>query len=104
DVTQVERDNLVKDAMRRSERWRMMREEGKSEEAIVKSFEVPTEMSIFTWNGIQDTVMSPRDSILHYKSFLQTGMMSMVPQTGEVKAWVGGINFKHFKYDHVKQG
>src|SRR5690606_1364054 len=75
DVTQVERDNLVKDAMRRSERWRMMREEGKSEEAIVKSFEVPTEMSIFTWNGIQDTVMSPKDSILHYKSFLQTGMM-----------------------------
>ena len=104
DVTQAERNDIIMDAMRRSERWRLMKEEGKSNEAIIKSFEVPTEMSVFTWKGVQDTVMTPRDSILHYKSFLQTGMMSMVPQTGEVMAWVGGIDFKHFKYDHVKQG
>src|SRR5690606_27130172 len=104
DITLDEREKLLRDAMRRSERWRMMREEGKSDETILKSFDVETEMSVFTWNGIRDTVMTPRDSILHYKSHFQTGMMSMVPQTGEVKAWVGGINFKHFKYDHVKQG
>lgn len=104
DITLEEREKLLRDAMRRSERWRMMREEGKSDETILKSFDVETEMSVFTWNGIKDTVMTPRDSILHYKSHFQTGMMSMVPQTGEVKAWVGGINFKHFKYDHVKQG
>ena len=104
DVTQEERNNIIRDAMRRSERWRMMKEEGKSNEEIINSFDVETEMSVFTWKGVRDTVMTPKDSILHYKSFFQTGMMSMVPQTGEVKAWVGGINFKHFKYDHVKQG
>lgn len=104
DVTQQERDKIVQDAMRRSERWRILSSLGKSAEEIQKSFDVETKMSVFTWNGVKDTVMTPRDSILHYKSFLNTGMMSMVPQTGEVKAWVGGINFKHFKYDHVKQG
>ena len=61
-------------------------------------------MRVFSWKGTIDTVMTPRDSILYYKAFLQAGMMSMVPQTGEVKAWVGGIDFKHFKYEHVKQG
>ena len=62
-------------------------------------------MRIFSWENEQDidTLMTPRDSILYYKSFLNAGMMSMEPQTGEVKAWVGGINFKHFKYEHVKQ-
>ena len=61
-------------------------------------------MSIFSWKGEIDTIMKPIDSIRYYKHFMQVGMMSMEPQTGHVKAWVGGINFKHFQYDHVKQG
>jgi penicillin-binding protein 1A len=80
-----------------------MEAQGKSREDIVKSFDQETRMRVFSWSGIKDTVMTPRDSIRYYKSFLNTGMMSMTPQTGEVKAWVGGINFKHFKYEHVKQ-
>ncbi|MFD2517425.1 penicillin-binding protein 1A [Salinimicrobium flavum] len=103
DITSEQREKLITDAMRRSERWRILQRQGKSDEEIAASFKEKTRMSIFTWNGIKDTVMTPRDSILHYKGHLQTGMMSMTPQTGEVKAWVGGINFKHFKYDHVKQ-
>ena len=103
DVTLEERNDIIKDAMRRSERWRILKEQGKSNEEILKSFGEKTDMRIFTWDGIKDTIMTPRDSIIHYKSHLQAGMMSMTPQTGEVKAWVGGVNFKHFKYDHVKQ-
>lgn len=103
DVTLEERNNLIKDAMRRSERWQILKAQGKSNEEIVESFGKKTDMRIFTWDGIKDTIMTPRDSIIHYKSHLQAGMMSMTPQTGEVKAWVGGVNFKHFKYDHVKQ-
>ncbi len=104
DITQEERNSIIEDAMKRSERWRILSAQGKSEEEIRASFDQERQMEVFSWSGIKDTVMTPRDSILYYKSFLQTGVMSMTPQTGEVKAWVGGINFKHFKYDHVKQG
>lgn len=75
-----------------------------SKEEIDEVFETPKKMKVFTWNGMQDTIMSPMDSMRHYKSFLQAGMMSMDPRTGFVKAWVGGINYKEFKYDHVRQG
>ena len=68
------------------------------------SFQKEVPMSIFSWSGNIDTVMKPIDSIRYYKHFMQAGMMSMEPQTGHVKAWVGGINYKHFQYDHVKQG
>ncbi|TBW27790.1 penicillin-binding protein 1A [Gramella sp. KN1008] len=104
DIDNAEKESIIESAMKRSERWRKMKAQGKSEEEIRKSFTEKTDMRIFSWNGTIDTTMTPRDSILYYKSFLQAGMMSMVPQTGEVKAWVGGTNFKHFKYDHVKQG
>ena len=104
DVTLEQRNDIIRNAMERSERWRILSNQGKSEKEIIASFKKETPMEVFTWDGVKDTVMTPRDSILHYKSFLQAGMMSMTPQTGEVKAWVGGINFKHFKYDHVKQG
>lgn len=67
-------------------------------------FNTPTDMRVFTWNGEVDTTMTPIDSIKYYKAFLQAGLMSVEPHTGEIKAWVGGINFKYFKYDHVKQG
>ena len=96
--------NIFKRAMKRSERWRKMRNSGKSEEEMFESFQKPVPMSIFTWAGDIDTIMKPIDSIRYYKHFMQVGMMSMEPQTGHVKAWVGGINYKHFQYDHVKQG
>lgn len=104
DIDNSEKENIIESAMKRSDRWQKMEAQGKSEEEIRKSFTEEAEMRVFSWNGTIDTTMTPRDSILYYKSFLQAGMMSMVPQTGEVKAWVGGTNFKHFKYDHVKQG
>ena len=95
---------IFKNAMKRSERWRKMRNSGKSEEEMFEVFEKEVPMSIFSWNGNIDTIMKPIDSIRYYKHFMQVGMMSMEPQTGHVKAWVGGINYKHFQYDHVKQG
>ncbi|WP_029036319.1 penicillin-binding protein 1A [Salinimicrobium xinjiangense] len=103
DISLEERTKLINDAMRRSDRWRILKEKGLSNEEIAESFNTKTRMQVFTWQGNKDTIMTPRDSIVYYKSFLQAGMMSMTPQTGEVKAWVGGTNFKHFKYDHVKQ-
>lgn len=99
---------LMKRGMRQSERWRVMREKGVDAEDIEASFYKPTAMSIFAWkDGLAseiDTVMKPIDSMRYYKSFLHPGMMSMDPKTGHVKAWVGGMNYKHFQYDHVKQG
>ena len=95
---------IFKNAMKRSERWRKMKVSGKSEEEMFQVFEKEVPMTIFSWKGEIDTVMKPIDSIRYYKHFMQAGMMSMEPQTGHVKAWVGGINYKHFQYDHVKQG
>ena len=74
------------------------------EDYIIESFDQPVSMKVFSWEGEIDTIMSPLDSIKYYKSFLQSGLMSMDPQTGYIKAWVGGIDFDHFAYDHVKQG
>ena len=104
DLTEKEIERLMEQAMRRSERWRKMRLSGKTEDDIKASFEEKTAMKIFSWKGEIDTVMRPIDSIRHYKHFLRSGMMSMNPQTGHVKAWVGGINYKHFQFDHVFQG
>ena len=98
---------IMERAMKNSDRWREMKKAGKSEKEIRASFEVKREMTVFDWNSeIQekDTVMTPRDSIRYYKSFLRSAMMSMEPQTGHVKAWVGGVNYKHFQYDNVYQG
>lgn len=97
-------DKIVLRSMKNSERWRQMVDQGKDEAEILKSFDVKTKMSVFTWQGDKDTIMTPRDSILYYKHFLQTGMMAMEPMTGNIKAWVGGIDYKHFQYDHVAQG
>ncbi|WHT40691.1 PBP1A family penicillin-binding protein [Myroides sp. mNGS23_01] len=103
-INDKETEAIINRAMKTSERWRQMKEQGKSEEEILNSFKVKTEMRIFSWKGEIDTMMTPRDSIIYYKHFLQTGLMSMEPQTGHIKAWVGGINYKHFQYDHVGQG
>ena len=103
DLDEDEEESIMKRTMRRSERWRKARLSGKSADEIEEIFNVPTEMSIFSWEGDIDTVMSPIDSIRYYKHFLQAGMMSMNPKNGHVMAWVGGINYRNFQYDHVMQ-
>ncbi len=90
-------------AVRVSPRFReMLKEVG--EEKAWKMMKVPIKMKVFSWDGEKTVTMSPLDSIKYYKHFLRTGLVSMDPRNGHVKAWVGGINFKYFKYDHVKQG
>lgn len=100
---------LLKRSMRQSERWRHLKYDlKKGNQDIIESFYKPVKMSVFAWkNGMAsevDTIMKPIDSMRYYKSFLRTGMLSMHPQTGHVKAWVGGMNYRHFQYDMVKQG
>lgn len=104
DIEKEDIERIFKNAIKSSARWRKMKAKGIAEEKIKASFDIPTDMSIFSWKGTIDTTMTPRDSIRYYKKFLRTGILSMVPQTGEVRAWVGGINMNHFQYDHVKTG
>lgn len=104
EIKEDEIERIMEQAKRRSERWRKMKARGLDEASILASFEAPTEMKVFGWNGDIDTVMTPTDSIRYYKYFLRAGMMSMEPQSGHVKAWVGGINYRHFQFDHVMQG
>jgi len=103
-LSDAETKSLLDRARKNSDRWKQMSAQGKSDEEIAKSFTVKTDMTVFTWKGERDTIMTPDDSIRYYKHFLQTGVMAMEPRTGHVKAWVGGINYKHFQYDHVGQG
>lgn len=103
-ISEKEIANIMKQAVRRTPRYRGMKKQGFTEDSIMAVFYKPIPMSVFSWNGDIDTVMSPFDSIRYYKHFYQSGLLSVEPQTGFVKAWVGGINFQHFKYDHVKQG
>ncbi|CAM1349591.1 transglycosylase domain-containing protein [Tenacibaculum insulae] len=95
-------DNM-KRAKRRSNRYKRMKAAGKSEKEIEESFKTDTDMRVFSWKGDRDTVMTPYDSIRYYKHFLRSGLVSIEPQTGHIKAWVGGINNKYFKYDAVEQ-
>lgn len=101
-VNKKEIDDIMMSSMKRSDRYRKMKEEKISQEEILKTFYKPVAMRVYSLRGDIDTILTPYDSIRYYKSFLQTGFMAMEPQTGYVKAWVGGINYKHFKYDHVK--
>ncbi|MES2748755.1 MAG: transglycosylase domain-containing protein [Bacteroidota bacterium] len=103
-ITEAETKKIFDKAIKNSERWRILKDMDKSDEEIIASFNVKTKMTVFTWKGERDTVMTPMDSIRYYKHFLQAGLMSMEPQTGQIKAWVGGINYKYFQYDHVGQG
>lgn len=102
-------DTLMWRSMRQSERWRHMKYDLKKENKDIEaSFYKPVQMTVFEWKEGKasevDTIMKPIDSMRYYKSFLRTGMMSMDPFTGHVKAWVGGVNYRHFQYDMVKQG
>lgn len=97
-------DAIIDQGMKRSERYRKLKKAGKSESEIKEIFKIKVPMTLFSWGGEIDTVLSPRDSIKYNKYFVHSGMMSMDPKTGFVKAYVGGINYKYFKYDHVKIG
>jgi len=103
-ISSVETQRILNQAMKSSNRWAVMKSMDKSEEEIIKSFSEKTKMTVFSWKGEKDTLMTPLDSIRYYKHFLQSGLMAMEPQTGNIKAWVGGINYKYFQYDHVGQG
>lgn len=102
-VSQDQINAYLTSAMRNSDRYRNMRDEGMSEKEIRKAFDQKVRMRIFTWKGAKDTVMSPWDSLLYYKKFLNAGLMSVEPSTGYVKAYVGGINYRYFKFDNVTQ-
>jgi penicillin-binding protein 1A len=103
-ISDAETQRILNQAMKSSSRWAILKEQEKSDEDIKKTFSVKTKMTVFTWKGEKDTIMTPLDSIRYYKHFLQSGLMAMDPQTGGIKAWVGGINYKYFQYDHVGQG
>ena len=103
-ITQPEIDKVMNRSMRNTERWRILSEQGKDEDEIIKSFSIKTKMTVFTWDGDKEMEMTPLDSIRYYKHFLQPGMMAMEPQTGQVKVWVGGMDYRYFQYDHVGQG
>ncbi len=94
----------IEQGVKRSDRYKALQIEGKSEAEIKEDFNTPVKLSIFTWKGNIDTLMKPIDSVKYYKMLLRNAMMAMDPQTGLVKAWVGGINYEHFKYDQVKMG
>ena len=97
-------DTLLEKSAYRSERWRKGKNSGMEKDQLLATFFKPTPMQVFSWRGEIDTIMTPMDSIRYYKHFLRAAMMAMEPQTGHVKTWVGGFNYKHFQYDQVKQG
>lgn len=99
-----QRDNLIKKAVQQSERYRVLHIAGYTDEEIFENFKEKREMRVFTYTGDKDTVMSPMDSLLYTKSYLRTGVMSMDPVSGHVKAYVGGPSFKYFQYDMVSSG
>ena len=104
DLEQSQINGILNRAKKNSERYKRLKRAGKSSTEIEEIFKKKTKMKVFSWKGNIDTIMSPNDSIKYYKSFLRSGLLSIQPQTGHIKAWVGGINNKHFKYDHVEQG
>lgn len=104
DLTSEQVDDIMFRAMRQTERYRLLRNAGKTKEEIYANFNTKCPMTVFTWKGERDTIMSPLDSIKHYKKYLRASFMAMDPHNGHIKAYVGGPDFKHFKYDMVKQG
>ncbi|MGZ5211542.1 MAG: penicillin-binding transpeptidase domain-containing protein, partial [Kaistella sp.] len=97
-------DGIMMQAVKRTGRYKQLKNAGVSDDSIMIDFKKPIKTSRFTWNGEEEVEMSPWDSIRYHKQIAQAGLMSMVPGTGEIKAWVGGINWQHFQYDHIKQG
>ena len=104
DMTPAEIEEVLDRSIRQSERYRVLSKQGMSFDEIRKTFDQPLKMQVFTWSGIRDTVMTPLDSIKHYKSFFRSGFMVMQPQTGYIKAYVGGPDYRYFMYDMVSAG
>jgi penicillin-binding protein 1A len=104
DLEDEQIESIYRRARLNSDRYKGLKKAGKSETYIDSVFNAKTDMRVFSWKGEIDTIMSPNDSIRYYKFFLRSGLLSIEPQTGHIKAWVGGINHKYFKYDQVEQG
>lgn len=102
-LEEEEIENLMEISMKRTERYRVLKNAGIDMDSIRKNFNTPTEMTVFSWDGPIDTIMTPMDSMLYYKSYLQSALMSVETHTGHVKAYVGGNDYRFFKYDHVTQ-
>ena len=103
DLSRQQINDRIEAAMRQSDRWRMMSKAGDSEEEIRASFDVPTKMEVFTFKGVRDTVLTPRDSILHHKAIMRAAVVAIDPNTGYVRAYVGGPDYRFFKYDGATQ-
>ena len=103
-INDKEINSIMMSAVKRTGRYKQLKNAGVPEDSIMMDFKKPIKTSRFTWNGEEEVEMSPWDSIRYHKQIAQAGLMSMVPGTGEIKAWVGGINWQHFQYDHIKQG
>ena len=103
-LTAAQVEQILNRSIRQCERYRVLKESGATADEIYRSFRTKTKMSVFTYHGEVDTTMTPLDSIKYYKSFLRTGFVSMCPQNGYVKAYVGGLNYEHFAYDMVMEG
>ena len=105
ELTDEQVNALMYQAIKNTDRYRTLKKQNKTEEEILEHFNTKRKMTVFDWKKVnKDTVMSPYDSIKYYKHFLHSSLLSLEPQTGHIKAWVGGINNKYFQYDHVKQG
>lgn len=102
-LTDKQINNILYSTLVRSERYRVLKSKNVDSATIQKIFDTPVQMRVFSWKGDIDTIMSPRDSIRYYKYFLQAGLMSIEPQTGYVRAYVGGVDYNHFRFDHVTQ-
>ena len=103
DLEKSQINTILNRAKKNSDRYKRLKSSGKSTKYIAKVFDKKTKMKVFSYKGDLDTIMSPNDSIKYYKYFLRSGLLSIEPQTGHIKAWVGGINYKHFKFDAVAQ-
>jgi len=103
-ITREQYESIINRSIRNSDRYRYLREKGIEWDSIMTIFKIPVEMEVFSWKGDIDTIMSPLDSIHYYKSFLRASLLSMDPQSGHVKAYIGGPNYEHFKYDMVSMG
>lgn len=103
-ISKKQIDAIMLQAINRTGRYKRLKAEGMTEDSIMIEFQKPIKTTRFTWHGEEEVEMSPYDSIRYHKQIAQVGIMSMVPGTGEIKAWVGGIDWQHFQYDHIKQG
>ncbi|MDR0769151.1 MAG: transglycosylase domain-containing protein [Dysgonamonadaceae bacterium] len=103
-LSESEINKILDSAIKQTERYYHLKKNGKSESEIKKIFNTPVEMTVFSWTGVKDTIMTPLDSIKYMKSFLRTGFLVMEPRTGAVKVYVGGTNYHYFQYDMVNSG